>query len=96
MDAWVWLLISLTLFTAITLYRKEIMTTAIDGRVTCDARAAECRCFKDAGHVEAGDPVHACDQRRCTGEWTGTWPSPDFRLVCIPVPLGMPEPWDLP
>jgi hypothetical protein len=61
--------------------------------VICDARAEQCRCHKDAGHVEAGDRVHACDPRRCTGEWIGDHDGGDFAVVAWPFPVGDPEPW---
>lgn len=48
-------------------------TQRIEGRVPCDATAASCRCDKPNGHVEAGDPVHACDPKVCTGTWSGTY-----------------------
>lgn len=70
------------------------MTSVAEGRVLCDERAFRCRCFKDAGHVEADDPVHECDPRRCTGAWTGTTESEEtFGIVRLPFPVGTPEPW---
>lgn len=42
-------------------------------RVLCGAMAAYCRCAKDAGHVESGDEIHACNPAECTGEWSGTY-----------------------
>jgi hypothetical protein len=43
--------------------------------------------------VEAGDRVHACDPRRCTGEWIGDHDGGDFAVVAWPFPVGDPEPW---
>lgn len=51
----------------------ELEAPAVTGRAACDARAAHCHCVKGPGHVDAGDDVHACDPKVCTGEWTGTY-----------------------
>lgn len=63
-------------------------------RVICDARAAQCRCYKAAGHVEAGDEVHECDPSRCSGAWT----QDPFGIVRLPFPQGdrALEPWEIP
>lgn len=45
----------------------------IEGRAICGETAASCRCVKDTGHVDAGDPNHGCNPADCTGEWTGTY-----------------------
>lgn len=70
------------------------MTEPLIGRVVCPHRAGQCRCSKDDGHDLAGDPVHECHPDRCTGAWTGTWPTPDFQVVRFPWPVGPPEPWE--
>lgn len=49
--------------------------------VTCGAQEARCICVKPAGHVEAGDDVHACDAG-CGGAWA--WRDGQF------VPVGWP------
>ena len=40
---------------------------------TCAELLASCDCTKDAGHVEAGDPVHECSED-CGGRWSGEHP----------------------
>lgn len=60
-------------------------------RVICNDREARCRCHKDAGHVEAGDPVHECDPKRCTGAYSRE--GGEFQVVRLPFPVGDPEPW---
>lgn len=62
--------------------------------VVCDERAADCRCIKPAGHVEAGDPVHGCHPDRCTGEWSGVMDTATFRVVNLPVAVRGPVPWE--
>lgn len=77
------------------------MSDEVEGRVICDARAHRCRCHKDAGHVDAGDDVHACPPDRCTGSWTGDYDSGGvdaggtFQIVTLPHPVGERafEPW---
>lgn len=75
-----------------------VATAPVEGRAVCDARAARCRCHKTAGHVEAGDPVHACPPDRCTGSWSGDFDAgPEgFAVVTLPYPVGDPTPWDIP
>ena len=49
----------------------------------CDAAEASCECRKPAGHVENGDPVHACrNLTDCGGEWA--WEGDKFRVVRLP------------
>ena len=62
----------------------------------CDARAHLCRCHKDAGHVEAGDPIHACPPDRCYGKWIGEFDTETFFAVEAPWPVGEPRRWDTP
>jgi len=57
----------------------------------CDVRESRCRCHKKAGHFEAGDPVHECDQSRCTGAWIND--GVEFRIIRLPFPVGVPAPW---
>lgn len=66
----------------------------LDGVVVCDIRAGNCRCAKEAGHVDAGDPVHGCHPDRCTGAWRGTWEDDDFIILSLPFPVGTPRPWE--
>jgi hypothetical protein len=68
--------------------------TVVEGRALCDERRASCRCYKDKGHVEAGDDVHECDPGRCTGAWSGS--GDDFEPVRLPFPVGEIRPWDTP
>lgn len=56
----------------------------VEGRVLCDEQAASCHCVKDVGHIEAGDPVHSCDPRECTGQWSGDLDGPDFKVIEFP------------
>jgi hypothetical protein len=63
---------------------NQIAVSAVEGRVLCDVAAAKCRCAKDGGHVEAGDPIHACDPRECEGQWVGDIDGSDFRPVVMP------------
>jgi uncharacterized protein (DUF39 family) len=67
-----------------------------EARILCDTRAAQCRCFKDAGHVEAGDDLHECDPTRCTGAWTGEYGAGTFMVMRLPLPVTEPRPWDIP
>lgn len=62
--------------------------------VTCDLRIASCRCTKPAGHVEAGDDVHACDAG-CGGSWTGD-NEDTFMPVTFPSGIGTGLPVDRP
>jgi hypothetical protein len=64
------------------------------GRVICDARAQHCRCHKDAGHVEAGDPTHSCPPDRCTAQWRGRLDGDDFVPVVLPRAVGEPRKWE--
>lgn len=57
----------------------------------CGVVEAACICHKQPGHVEAGDDVHECDQRRCTGAWKGS--GEDFMIVRLPFAVGEPTPW---
>ena len=50
----------------------------------CEAQAAQCLCGKTEGHVDAGDPVHACPDAGCGGQWTGAEETGDFRVVRFP------------
>ena len=59
--------------------------------VICADRQARCQCHKAAGHVEAGDPVHECDPRRCTGAYARL--NGEFQVVRFPFPVGDPAPW---
>ena len=68
--------------------------SAVEGVAVCDERAEECRCVKPIGHVEGGDPVHACDPKRCTGQWKGNLNGADFRIVAFPTAVGEPRRWD--
>lgn len=53
---------------------------------TCQAAASQCRCGKPAGHVDASDPTHECeDQAACGGAWTGTFEAGDFAIVRLPI-----------
>lgn len=61
-------------------------------KVICGVRAARCICHKDPGHELLDDPVHECDQTRCTGAWKET-PSDPFQIVRLPLPVGTPKPW---
>jgi hypothetical protein len=70
------------------------VSTEVEGRAICDAREAQCRCHKDAGHVEAGDPVHECDRRRCQGAWRVD--DGEFTVVRLPYAVGIPDPWSTP
>lgn len=60
------------------------------GVLPCDQRASRCRCAKPAGHVEAGDDIHSCPPNECTGQWTGRWGEPDFKVIAWPFPVGDP------
>lgn len=60
------------------------MTGLVEGAVTCAAPAAKCRCGEPAGHVEAGDPVHACADEGCGGSWTGEHHTDTFVVVVYP------------
>jgi hypothetical protein len=62
-----------SLYRGLSATAQVLARAVIAGRAVCDARAAACHCVKDPGHVEAGDEVHACDPKVCTGEWTGTY-----------------------
>jgi len=64
----------------------------VQARVICDERFSNCRCHKDAGHLEAGDEIHECDPARCTGAWRNT-PSDPRQVVRLPFPVGTPRPW---
>lgn len=70
--------------------------TVVNGRAICDARAASCRCFKDAEHDKHGDHLHECDPDRCTGAWTGDYDGGDFMVIRLPFPVSEPAPWDTP
>lgn len=59
-------------------------------RPICGAQVADCCCFKDAGHVDAGDRIHECDPHRCTGAWIGV--EPGWRPARIPFPVYGPPP----
>lgn len=61
----------------------ETVTEAV---VLCDARAAQCRCTKPAGHVEDGDPAHLCTSpAECQGSWRGDFDSgKDFQILSLP------------
>lgn len=62
--------------------------------VLCMAEAGRCLCHKEVGHVEAGDEVHACDPKRCTGEWVGDFEDEEsFRIVSLPLATAPPTPW---
>jgi len=61
----------------------------IDGTTgLCMVKAGRCRCVKPAGHLEAGDAVHACDPYACKGSWVGSYdlgqPSEDFDVITYP------------
>lgn len=63
------------------------MSDPIEGRAVCDERAHLCHCVKLPGHVDAGDAVHGCDERECSGQWTGTFETADFRIQRMPGPV---------
>jgi hypothetical protein len=63
----------------------EIDRRPVEGRALCDASAANCHCAKGIGHIEAGDEVHACDPRECTGQWSGDIDGDDFKPLVMPM-----------
>ena len=66
-------------------------TTDTSSTPICGEIAAQCICHKRAGHVEDGDQVHECDQRRCTGAWSTAGGT--FRIVRLPFPVDDPQSW---